>query len=159
MSTGQRAFTGNTSGVIFDAILNRSPISPVRLNPLIPLQLEQIISKALEKDRDLRYRTASDIRADLQRLKRDTDSARALPYLSGPSPSRTVRKYWPHFIWAGRPRAAPAPVSIQRGRYAAASVWRRGCRPHRFDRGPAFRQCEQGPQHGILERWDYRKSD
>src|SRR5713226_2387798 len=101
MSTGQRAFTGNTSGVIFDAILNRAPISPVRLNPLIPLQLEQIISKALEKDRDLRYRTASDIRADLQRLKRDTDSARALPYLSGPSPRQTVRKYWPHFLWAG----------------------------------------------------------
>src|SRR6267378_384684 len=101
MSTGQRAFTGNTSGVIFDAILNRAPISPVRLNPLIPLQLEHIISKALEKDRDLRYRTASDIRADLQRLKRDTDSARALPYLSGPSPSQTVRKHWPHFLWAG----------------------------------------------------------
>jgi serine/threonine-protein kinase len=101
MSTGQRAFTGNTSGVIFDAILNRAPISPVRLNPLIPLQLEQIINKALEKDRDLRYRTASDIRADLQRLKRDTDSARALPYLSSPSPSQTVRKHWPHFIWAG----------------------------------------------------------
>src|SRR5437016_2840222 len=101
MSTGQRAFTGNTSGVIFDAILNREPISPVRLNPLIPLQLEQIISKALEKDRDLRYRTASDIRADLQRLKRDTDSARALPYLSGPSPRQTIRKHWPHFIWLG----------------------------------------------------------
>src|SRR6267142_1324896 len=101
MSTGQRAFTGNTSGVIFDAILNRAPISPIRLNPLIPLQLEQIIDKALEKDRDLRYRTASDIRADLQRLKRDTDSARALPYLPGPSPSQTVRKHWPHFIWAG----------------------------------------------------------
>src|SRR6267142_3511092 len=101
MCTGQRAFSGNTSGVIFDAILNRSPISAVRLNPTIPLQLEQIINKALEKDRDLRYRTASDMRADLQRLKRDTDSARALPYLSGPSPSQTVRKYWPHFLWAG----------------------------------------------------------
>jgi len=101
MSTGQRAFTGNTSGVIFDAILNRAPISPVRLNALIPLQLEQIISKALEKDRDLRYRTASDMRADLQRLKRDTDSARSLPYLSGPSPRQTVRKHWLHFVWAG----------------------------------------------------------
>jgi serine/threonine protein kinase/tetratricopeptide (TPR) repeat protein len=101
MSTGQRAFTGNTSGVIFDAILNRSPISPVRLNPLIPLQLEQIISKSLEKDRDLRYRTASDMRADLQRLKRDTDSSRSLSYLSAPSPTQTVRKYWPHFLWVG----------------------------------------------------------
>ena len=101
MSTGQRAFTGNTSGVIFDAILNRAPISPVRLNPAIPLQLEQIISKALEKDRELRYRTASDIRADLQRLKRDTDSARAMPYSTGQASRRAVRRLWPHFVWAG----------------------------------------------------------
>src|SRR3981189_2344251 len=100
MSTGQRAFTGNTSGVIFDAILNRSPISAVGPKPLIPLQLEQIINKALEKDRDLRYRTASDIRADLQRLKRDTDSARALPYVSWRSPRQVVQKHWPHFVWA-----------------------------------------------------------
>lgn len=101
MSTGQRAFTGNTSGVIFDAILNRAPISPVRLNPAIPLQLEQIINKALEKDRELRYRAASDIRADLQRLKRDTDSARALPFSSGQASRQKLRRQWPHFVWAG----------------------------------------------------------
>jgi eukaryotic-like serine/threonine-protein kinase len=101
MSTGQRAFTGNTSGVIFDAILNRAPISPARLNPAIPLQLELIISKAMEKDRELRYRTASDIRADLQRLKRDTDSARAVPYSTKQASRRAVRRHWPHFAWAG----------------------------------------------------------
>jgi len=101
MSTGQRAFTGNTSGVIFDAILNRAPISPVRLNPAIPLQLELIINKALEKDRELRYRTASDIRADLQRLKRDTDSAKAMPFSSGQASRQAVRRHWPHFLWAG----------------------------------------------------------
>ena len=100
MSTGQRAFTGGTSGVIFDAILNRAPIPPARLNPAIPLQMELIISKAMEKDRELRYRTASDIRADLQRLKRDTDSARALPYSPTRSSRQVVRRHWPHFLWA-----------------------------------------------------------
>jgi serine/threonine-protein kinase len=101
MATGQRAFSGNTSGVIFDAILNRAPTPPVRLNPAIPIQLELIINKALEKDRELRYRTASDIRADLQRLKRDTDSARAIPFSSGQSSRQVVRRNWPHVAWAG----------------------------------------------------------
>lgn len=101
MSTGQRAFSGNTSGVIFDAILNRVPIPPARLNPGIPLQLEQIISKALEKDRELRYRSASDIRADLQRLKRDTDSAKALPYSTVEVSRQQIRRHWPHFVWGG----------------------------------------------------------
>jgi eukaryotic-like serine/threonine-protein kinase len=101
MATGQQAFTGNTSGLIFEAILNRAPIAPVRLNPAIPPQLEMIISKALEKDRGLRYQTASDLRADLQRLKRDTDSARALP-MTGYTTSRYVlRRNWPHFAWGG----------------------------------------------------------
>jgi eukaryotic-like serine/threonine-protein kinase len=101
MSTGQRAFSGNTSGVIFDAILNRAPAPPVRLNPAIPVQLEHIIGKALEKDRELRYRTAADMRADLQRLKRDTDSSRALPYSSRQVSRQKLRRLWPHFVWAG----------------------------------------------------------
>jgi serine/threonine-protein kinase len=101
MATGHQAFTGNTSGVVFDAILNRAPTPPVRLNPAIPIQLELIINKALEKDRHLRYRTASDLRADLQRLKRDTDSAKALPSTTVQATRRTLRRYWPHFIWAG----------------------------------------------------------
>jgi serine/threonine-protein kinase len=101
MSTGQRAFTGNTSGVVFAAILNHIPMPPARLNPAIPIQLEQIIVKALEKDRDLRYRTASDMAADLQRLKRDTDSARAMPYSSAQVSRQKVRRSWPHFVWAG----------------------------------------------------------
>jgi serine/threonine-protein kinase len=101
MSTGQRAFSGNTSGVIFEAILNRVPIPPARLNPGIPLQLEQIISKALEKDRELRYRSASDIRADLQRLKRDTDSAKALPYSTVQVSRQQMRRHLPHLVWGG----------------------------------------------------------
>jgi eukaryotic-like serine/threonine-protein kinase len=100
MATGQQAFTGNTSGLIFEAILNRAPIPPVRLNPAIPPQLEMIISKALEKDRGLRYQTASDLRADLQRLKRDTDSARALP-MTGYATRYPLRRNWPNFAWGG----------------------------------------------------------
>jgi eukaryotic-like serine/threonine-protein kinase len=74
MATGTLPFRGDTSGVIFDGILNRAPTPPVRLNPDLPQQLENIINKALEKDPKLRYQHASEIRADLQRVKRDTDS-------------------------------------------------------------------------------------
>jgi eukaryotic-like serine/threonine-protein kinase len=78
MSTGMLPFRGDTSGVIFKAILDGSPTSAVRLNPDLPPKLEDIISKALEKDRNLRYQVASDMRADFQRLKRDTDSSRSV---------------------------------------------------------------------------------
>jgi Tol biopolymer transport system component/tRNA A-37 threonylcarbamoyl transferase component Bud32 len=75
MCTGMLPFRGDTSGVIFESILNRAPVPPVRLNPELPAELERIVAKCLEKDRDLRYQHASDVRTDLQRLKRDTDSA------------------------------------------------------------------------------------
>jgi serine/threonine protein kinase len=74
MATGRMAFSGDTTAVIFHAILAEAPASPLRLNPELPPRLEEIIDKALEKDRDLRYQHASEIRADLKRLKRDTDS-------------------------------------------------------------------------------------
>ena len=72
MATGRRAFTGDSPGTVFDAILNRAPISPLRVNPELPPELGRIISKAIEKDRKLRYQTAAELKADLERLKHET---------------------------------------------------------------------------------------
>src|ERR1700681_1942274 len=83
MATGQLPFRGDSTATIFDAILNRAPVAPIRLNPDLPRELERIINKALEKDRNLRYQHASEMRADLQRLKRETDTGRAAVGSSG----------------------------------------------------------------------------
>jgi len=77
MATGRQAFTGNTAGVITEAILNRAPAPPSRVNPDLPAEFELILAKALEKDRELRCQTAAELRADLRRLKRETDSGRS----------------------------------------------------------------------------------
>ncbi len=86
MATGALPFRGETSGVIFDGIMNRAPVAPVRLNPDLPTKLEDIINRALEKERELRYQHASDIKSELLRLKRDLDSGKRS---AGEDPSRT----------------------------------------------------------------------
>lgn len=83
MAGGHRAFSGATSGLIFDAVLNRAVIPLVRLNPAVPPRLEEIVGKLLEKDRDLRYQSAAEVRADLKRLKRDLDSGASGAEASG----------------------------------------------------------------------------
>jgi eukaryotic-like serine/threonine-protein kinase len=83
MATGMLPFRGETSGSVLDSVLNRPPTAAVRLNPEVPLKLEEIINKALEKDRELRYQSASELRADLKRLKRDTESGRIVGSTSG----------------------------------------------------------------------------
>jgi eukaryotic-like serine/threonine-protein kinase len=99
MATGRMAFPGNTAAIIHEAILNRAPVPAARTNPELPPKLEEIIGKSLEKDRKLRYQNAADIRTDLQRLKRDTESAR-LPAATRAAPStrlgvrRLVERHW-----------------------------------------------------------------
>src|SRR5580700_4857200 len=90
--TGVLPFRGETSGLIAEAILNRRPVAPVRLNPDLPPKLEETINKALEKDRKLRYQSAAEIRTDLQRLKRDSDSNLAATK-AGPTKSKLVTKF------------------------------------------------------------------
>ena len=94
MATGVLPFRGESSGVIFESILNRAPVAPVRLNPDLPPKLEDIINKALEKDRTLRYQSAAEMRADLQRLKRDTDSHKSTAATESEPVSGKRRLQW-----------------------------------------------------------------
>ena len=115
MATGALPFRGETSGIIFDSILNRAPVAPVRLNPDLPQRLEEVINRALEKERNLRYQHASDLNAELQRLKRDSSSGRSPVLASGAAESKTPESR------SAIAEATPLETSQSRYRYIAAA--------------------------------------
>ena len=128
MATGRMAFMGNSTVLILEGILNRAPTTPLHLNPGVPLKLEEIINKALEKDRDLRYQSAGEIRADLKRLKRDMESGRGAalaataPLTPGPSPSGPSGRGWPAGLGVSSRRWALALAGILAVIAAALSI-------------------------------------
>jgi eukaryotic-like serine/threonine-protein kinase len=111
MATGQLPFRGESSGVIFEAILNRAPAAVVRVNAASPPELERIINKALEKDRDLRYQHASEMRADLARLKRDTGSAHSAAYHDAAAMAEASAPSTPSST-AGSPSSVPSNAQL-----------------------------------------------
>jgi serine/threonine protein kinase/tetratricopeptide (TPR) repeat protein len=123
-ATGRQPFTGNTSAVIFDAILNRAATAPVRLNPNLPAELERIINKALEKDRDLRYQVASEMRADLKRLKRELDSGKSSAQSSAASSGAAVMTPSPGSAPVAAVHSSPVvqPTSTISGPASSAAV-------------------------------------
>jgi serine/threonine protein kinase len=141
MATGTLPFRGDTSGVITDAILHNDPVAPVRLNPDVPAELERIINKALEKDRDLRCQSASEMRTDLKRLRRDTDSgrlsssgSRAVHELAAEPATRSVAAAQPS-TWLARKQyiVLAACVALLAAVFVAYHFWPRSNTPN----GPA----------------------
>jgi serine/threonine protein kinase/tetratricopeptide (TPR) repeat protein len=125
MSTGRLAFSGNTTGLVHDSILNRAPLPVSRVNPETPPDLERIIGKALEKDRELRYQTASELRGDLKRLKRDTESAKVLSQsgrTAASAPARRVFGRWAVIVGAVVLAILVSVVYLMRGRFSGAGA-------------------------------------
>src|SRR5713226_578985 len=125
MSTGRLAFSGNTTGLVHDSILNRAPLPVSRVNPEAPPDLERIIGKALEKDRELRYQTASELRSDLKRLKRDTESAKVLSQSGRTAPSAAGRRKPASWAVVGAAVVLAILVSVvyvMRGRFSSAGA-------------------------------------
>jgi serine/threonine protein kinase/Flp pilus assembly protein TadD len=137
MATGRLAFAGSTSAAIFDAILHKAPTSPVRLNPEVPEELERIVNKCLEKDRDLRYQSAAELRADLKRLQRDSDSERSAQHRPA-----EIGKISPPARRRARTWAAGAAVAIVLAVLVAGYLLRRP--------SPAMQPSEAGPSVAVL---------
>jgi serine/threonine protein kinase/tetratricopeptide (TPR) repeat protein len=125
MVTGALPFRGDTSAVIFEAILSRAPVAPVRLNPEVPAKFEEIINKALEKDRDMRYQHAADLRTDLKRLKRETDSSRAVHGTEESAASASVRSGAAALEPSGSGVVQSAAISALTGGTPVAPIRRR----------------------------------
>jgi eukaryotic-like serine/threonine-protein kinase len=126
MATRKRPFPGETSGAIFVGIVTRSPIPPTQVNPDLPERLEEIILRALEKDRDLRYQTAADIRADLKRLKRETESQRhALKVMEGEENEVSSSRAAAPAAGTGQSSRKPGVSSVGKTRESSASATRR----------------------------------
>jgi eukaryotic-like serine/threonine-protein kinase len=130
MATGQLPFRGESTAAIFDSILNRVPLSPVRLNPDMPLKLEDIINKALEKDRELRYQHASDMRADLKRLKREMDTGFGVPANSenvesaARDGSQVPRSQSPSGSFVAAPSPLSSAVKVAEPPEAGRKLWK-----------------------------------
>jgi serine/threonine protein kinase len=138
MATGSLPFCGESAAVIFEAVTNRSPVAVVRLNHDVPPKLEDVINKALEKDRNLRYQHAADMRTDLQRVERDTERGHgfaasagdvAMPEASAPRGANLplLRKRW---SWGARlplsprhPHSCPSPVSVVNRLHPQSSLY------------------------------------
>ena len=132
MATGRQAFPGGSSAELFDGILNRAPVPLARLNPEAPADLERIVSKCIEKDADLRYQHAADLRSDLKRLKRDTESGRRVtplaadPVLAGTSHAAPISNT------AVQPISSPAPSGASHPMHSSSSAVVTAAKQHKF---------------------------
>ena len=140
MCTGMLPFRGDTSGMIFDAILNRAPVAPVRLNPAVPIKLEEVINKALEKDREIRCQSAAELRADLKRLKRDTETGRIAIQLPADTHTGLISS-------AGKWQIAVAALAILvvTGLVVGWFAWQRSPRPSSSQTQPAPQRLTSNP--------------